>query len=729
MEHRPTPRAREAAHRRLGRHLGRPAAAVLAALAALALPGGPTAPVPAGAATTTMALQGTINHTNSGIYRGSGPKELFSSPAVADVDGDSAPEIVIASMDGTVEAYHAIGRTRLWSRSLGATAIQASPVVVDLDRNGKPDVVVATMDGRVVWLDGATGAVRRTYRQGAPLHCAPGSDCRPDGFFATPAVADITGDGRPEIIAPSYDHTVYAWTAGGTLLWRTFLEDTLWSSPVVADIDRDGRPEIVLGGDIWAGSRLGVPQGGLVWVLRRDGSTYPGYPRSTPGQTVWSSPAVADLNGDKLPDIIVGTGANWPEPAGRRVDAFTAKTRANLRGWPVSVDGRVMASPAVGDIDGDGQLEVSVASDGGWVYAFDASGARKWRACNGTTASQCATGYSTKAGTAIADVDADGQQEVISTLDKDIRVYDGATGRVEDSYRMANPATLAPGATPAVAEVNGVATIVQASLYRANGHGGSAAAGDITKVYVLTTGHGLCRADWPQFHRDAARTGRWRGAHDAWIPFACPASFVRQQYADFLGRTPDQSGTTYWTSRMHAGMTGSTVIRQFMASKEFGNTVGPVVRTYLTVHGTYPPTSKVVTDAVAALRQGASAATVADGFASDTSVKAMDDTTFITAIYQHAYKRSPSYVEVADAKAALGSGATRGQLAATLSESSTGTTRLAPEVNVAMAYLGMLGRAPDAGGWSYWVPKARSGSTDALVTGFQRSSEYRNRVT
>ena len=45
-----------------------------------------------------------------------------------------------------------------------------------------------------------------------------------------------------------------------------------------------------------------------------------------------------------------------------------------------------------------------------------------------------------------------------------------------------------------------------------------------------------------------------------------------------------------------------------------------------------------------------------------------------------------------------------------------------------MVYLGMLGRAPDAGGWSYWVPKARTGSTDALVTGFQRSSEYRNRV-
>ena len=129
---------------------------------------------------------------------------------------------------------------------------------------------------------------------------------------------------------------------------------------------------------------------------------------------VWSSPAVADLNRDGLADIIVGTGANWPEPAGRKVDAFTAKTRANLPGWPVAVDGRVVASPAVGDIDNDGQLEVTFASDGGWVYAYEHNGVRKWRQCNALSNSLCGTGYNTKAGTVIADIDADGGQEAVS---------------------------------------------------------------------------------------------------------------------------------------------------------------------------------------------------------------------------------------------------------------------------------------------------------------------------
>ena len=110
--------------------------------------------------------------------------------------------------------------------------------------------------------------------------------------------------------------------------------------------------------------------------------------------------------GNGLLDVVVGTGRNWPDPRGRRVDAFTARTGRNLPGWPVTVDGRVIASPAIGDLDGDGRLDVSFASDFGWVYAYSATGRRMWRSCNGPTVSSCQSGYSTEGGTSIADVDA-----------------------------------------------------------------------------------------------------------------------------------------------------------------------------------------------------------------------------------------------------------------------------------------------------------------------------------
>src|SRR6478736_5554010 len=85
-------------------------------LAPLVAPvGAPGGPGPVAAATTSLGLQGTINHTLGGVYPGAGPKDAYSSPAVADITGDAEPEIVVASMDGTVEAFRATDRTRLWT--------------------------------------------------------------------------------------------------------------------------------------------------------------------------------------------------------------------------------------------------------------------------------------------------------------------------------------------------------------------------------------------------------------------------------------------------------------------------------------------------------------------------------------------------------------------------------------------------------------------------------------
>lgn len=691
-------------------HSGRWRNLALAVLATIA--GGLPALSPgvAGAAVPTLTSAGAVSHQLAGIYSPQGTREAFSTPAIADVTGDGRPDLITAALDGTVAAHALPSRTQIWRVSIGRTSIQTSPAVVDLTGDGKGDVIVGTMDGRVLILDGPSGRVVRTFSQGAPLHCPPGNDCRPDGFFATPAIADVNGDGILDIVAASWDHTVYAWSSNGPLLWRRFLEDTLWSSPVVADIDRDGTPEVILGGDIYANNPLGKPAGGLVWILKRDGSTYPGYPRSMPGQTVWSSPAVGDINSDGNLDIVVGSGTNFPSPAGYRVDAFTARTGQSLPGWPVGVDGRVMGSPAIGNLDGDSHLEVAFASEGGWVYAYDTNGTRRWKVCNATS---CGS-FNSHGTVSIADIDADGEQEVVSALDRNLRVYSPANGAIEASFALTSGGW-APVSAPTIAEVDGTTIIAQTT------------SDTVLNVDLVSTGKPLCLADWPTFKHDARRSGRMgASAGAAWAPFACPAGFVAQQYKDFLGRPLDAAGSNYWAGQLRGGTPGSAVIQQFMGSPEFGRVVAPIVRANFALFGTYPQSAEAVRTGAASLRQGTKIAAITDGLTTTPAISSLTDTQFVQRIYQNLYQRAATTAELTADVSKLAQGTTRGTVASAHAEWAAG--RLAAEVNVTMTYLGMLNRVPDRGGWAYWVPAARKGTIGSLITGFQRSNEYRNRV-
>jgi len=157
--------------------------------------------------------------------------------------------------------------------------VAASPVVADLDKDGWPEVVVGSWDRRVyVWRP-----------DGSPLPGWP----RPTGHFvwATAAVGDLDGDGRPEVAAVS--DQVYVWRSDGRPLggWPQPLGSFGVAAPVVADLDADGRPELV------AADRL--------YAWRGDGRPPPGFPVDL-GAFLWATPLVADLDGDGRPEIAAG---------------------------------------------------------------------------------------------------------------------------------------------------------------------------------------------------------------------------------------------------------------------------------------------------------------------------------------------------------------------------------------------------------------------------------------
>ncbi len=314
----------------------------------------------------------------------SGARVERSSPVPADLDGDGTMEIVVAGSDGRVYAVDVVDNCRvLWSKQVAdyvspvaprasSQSIQSSPTVADLTGDGEPEIVLTTgwmpeyhMNGAIVVLDRFGNLVPGWPRLARDVHGAGVPPWNPDGyadgFFGTAAVGDVTGDDIPEIVVGGFDKCVYVMEPNGSPApgwWDTAnnrparcLIDTIWSSPALADLNQDGVAEIIIGTDAH-------PQynGGSVWVFYGDNTLFPGWPVYTT-QTVQSSPAVADIDGDGRLDVVVGTGTYYPGTGGYRLYAFD-RNGNNLPGWPVATSGNMPNSPAVADLDSDGKMEI-----------------------------------------------------------------------------------------------------------------------------------------------------------------------------------------------------------------------------------------------------------------------------------------------------------------------------------------------------------------------------------
>jgi hypothetical protein len=195
------------------------------------------------------------------------------------------------------------------------------PSVADINGDGKNEVIgipnaemkepyetqgYAFMVLQGAYGDGATSAMRlpgweTLPMSGKPAVRASGDWYPPDGVPA-PAIANILGDSRPEIIAAINDGAIYAIGPDAQLLWRYDFakgaQRTFASEPVVVDLNRDGVPEIVFG------TYSLQPNGGRLIVLDNTGQEL--YDITLDNQDtgggngigVPAAPSVADIDGD-----------------------------------------------------------------------------------------------------------------------------------------------------------------------------------------------------------------------------------------------------------------------------------------------------------------------------------------------------------------------------------------------------------------------------------------------
>ncbi len=507
----------------------------------------------AGASAQAPTVPDTIHAFTAQNFPLSGGVIEFSSPVLGDLNEDGKLDVVIGTtgLNGNdfkrnrpfvLAAIQGDG-TELWSKTLDGP-INSAPALGDIDGDGHLEVLVSTAGDASD--RGHNGGLFAFDRNGNQLWRYSLADHDPkdglqDGTFSTPSLCDVDGDGNLEIALGGWDQRIHLVDHTGNPIWFNlnrpanfpvdggyYNADTIWSTAACADFNGDGLQEIVIGADITGGS--GLPDGtrpsdgGFLFVFGKDGNVL--VRRYLP-EAIYSSPAVGDLNGDGQLEIVVGTGYYWWDRHGRSADSYVyafntanifsglayadAAKLPDLAGWPQKTTYPGFSSPALADLDGDGDMEIIIGSgdpfkktsddiDGvGQVYAWHHNGSlvSGWPVSPKNVRNQDANIFSSPT---VADVDGDGGLEVLFTTIWDINIYN-----TDGSFQERLTANWTVNGSPAVGDTDGDGKM---DIWIGGGHAfGDKSSGHLWNFETSIVADGA--RPWPMFHRDAAHTGRF----------------------------------------------------------------------------------------------------------------------------------------------------------------------------------------------------------------------------
>ncbi|UCF65282.1 MAG: T9SS type A sorting domain-containing protein [bacterium] len=343
-----------------------------------------------------------------------------NSPTVADMNGDDKLDVSVTnawgSFNPTVPPYVIV-----WQRNgtflLGfPSALQPGILQSSADAGISAMGDIYGDDHLEIVCGDENGFLYAFDDQGLSLNGFPVHYGYYTGVF-TPALADLNGDGKAEIIVISHNWDspygnaylhVLTVTDNGPVERSGFpvsLEKGTGNSPAVGDLDGDGDFEIVVG----TGGTTDLTIEAKIIAFSDSGQILPGFPWVVGKNSVGNSPTLFDLNSDGTLEILIRVKPDYNNING----IYALDYQGNLLpGFPFPIEyGNPTACVAVGDIDGDLIPEVAY----GGVEAVDS--AKVWvYALNGNLL----PGYPAKVyrtwvdgSVAIADVDGDGVGDVV----------------------------------------------------------------------------------------------------------------------------------------------------------------------------------------------------------------------------------------------------------------------------------------------------------------------------
>ncbi len=306
---------------------------------------------------------------------------IRSTAALADLNGNGLPEVIIGSDDDKV---HVVDPTQLKSVSAASNRIR-----VDLKKSPSAqrpilwsEMLASTSS---VVFDLGSAATRESSLQAIPT---PKGD-----VYASPAVGFINQDEQLDIVVGSEDYSIYAFDMNGSLSgWPKKVNGMVRASVALGDFMGSGSNTILVGSYDYR-----------FYAFAPDGTFLSGFPYTAGGTIISSAGLFKKAQGALGMDAFFGSSdgrIHGVNPLGATLAGWPTQASGSRPGVPTDVD----ASPALVDLTGNGLPEILVGSDNGFFYCFKYDGSLLWRR---------EIGGELFSSPIVADIDEDGLFEVV----------------------------------------------------------------------------------------------------------------------------------------------------------------------------------------------------------------------------------------------------------------------------------------------------------------------------